>query len=44
MLNIKDNKVYVEGNETRDPEYIGMAVLDMIENFKGKIEINVVLN
>lgn len=32
MVEIKDNKIYVEGKETRDPMLIGLGMLDMLEN------------
>jgi hypothetical protein len=32
MIEIKKNKVYVNGKKTTDPTLIGLAVLDSIEN------------
>lgn len=35
QVEIKDGRIYVDGNETVDPEYIGYALLDFAESTQG---------
>lgn len=39
MVTIIENKIFVNGKETVNPELIGLAVLDFIENDNSKITI-----
>ena len=34
MLQIKNGKVYLDGIETKNPELIGLALLDMAEKLQ----------
>lgn len=41
MIQIINDKVFVNGKETVNPELIGLAVLDLAESRKGIISLNI---
>ena len=41
MIQIINDKVFVNGKETVNPELIGLAVLDLAENRNGIISLNI---
>lgn len=40
IIQIKNGKLFVNGEETSNPEQIGYAVLDVVEQLSADIEIN----